>query len=593
MSLKNKIVKSFYNWTFLVIAIVFVFLINIISSFVNKRWDMTEDERYSLSEGTINFLSNDSILTNKITLRIYLAGNLPSEIKVFKNALEDKLKEFRQFAGDKIQYQFINPLDGTEQEQQELFETIYNKGKGIIPMDVVYMKDGTQNQLLIWPGAEIDYNGATVNSIQLLPGTPPGKPYQLKDLSDLIQNSVNNLEYMLVSTIKRSINDQRKRVAFLQGHGELNFAETQRARALISPNYAITDVILNDSLEALNNVDGLIIARPTKPFSEKDLYIIDQFVMKGGRLMCFLDGLRVNEDSLMRMGTTHSIRNTTGIERMLFDYGLKLNDNYVIDVNCAPKPVPMAKVSLIPWFYHILATPTGHPIARNLEPVSLKYSSEVQFVGTKNNHLTPVLTSSTNSMRTGMAPLVSLGMAMNYGQNPELVPNPKDENNKVCLAGLSEGTYVSFYRNRIVDEFAKNPSVHYLERSDKESKILLIGNGRFLANLYDSMPNPKTQQMMYRPAKINDLRFDPQLAELGVPHSFGNQEFIQNMVEYMLGDNTVIDLRSRQIDIHEIDSEKVKKDATFYKIINMILPCAIIILLGFGINYLRKRKYSK
>jgi ABC-2 type transport system permease protein len=278
---------------------------------------------------------------------------------------------------------------------------------------------------------------------------------------------------------------------------------------------------------------------------------------------------------------------------MLFDYGLKLNDNYVIDVQCAPKSVPFAKQSLIPWFFHVLATPSSHPIARNLEFVSLKYASEIEFVGNSENVSTPILTSSSNSTRTGMAPMVSLGLSLNYGKNPELVPDVKNESNRICLAGLVEGKFQSHYKNRIVEEFAKNPAIKYKENSVKEGKVMLIGNGSFMANKYDSMPTKDGKSMMYRPSQINDLRFDAKLAELGVQHSFGNQEFIQNLVDYMMGDNSVIDIRSRQIDVHGIDNEKIKADAGFYKVINMLLPCLIIILLAAFMQFIRKRKYSR
>jgi gliding-associated putative ABC transporter substrate-binding component GldG len=355
----------------------------------------------------------------------------------------------------------------------------------------------------------------------------------------------------------------------------------------------LTDITINDSVSALDNVDGLIIARPRSIFSEKDLYIIDQFVMRGGRLMCFIDALKIDEDTLNAKGATHSIRYNLGVDRMLFDYGLKLNDNFVIDAQCAPKVVPLAKQSLIPWFFHVLATPSKHPIARNLEFVSLKYASEVQFVGKDKNVLTPILTSSSNSTRTGMAPMVNLGMALNYGKNPELVPNPTDKSNQICLAGLAEGSFESHYKNRIVDEYANNPIAKYKERSIKEGKVLLVGNGRFLENKYDSMPSRDGKNIMYRPTQINDLRFDPKLAEIGLQHSFGNQEFIQNLVDYMMGENSVIDIRSRQIDVHGINNEKIKADAGFYKIMNLLIPCGIILLLAFVMHYLRKRKYSR
>lgn len=593
MAEKKSFIKGIYNWTFLVVVIVAIILINIISSFVNTRLDVTEDQRYSLSDGTINYLSDENSWKNRLTIRIYLDGNLPSELKHFRNAIEDKLKEFKEYTGKRIEYQFINPSVGTDAEQQALGENLYAKGKGIMPMDIQYAKDGEQHQLLIWPGAVIDYEGSTVNTIQFLPGNPLGKPYPLEGMTEMIENSINNLEYMLISSLRRATQQQKPRIGFLQGHGELKYSETQRVRALLSPYFALTDVTINDSLAALDNIDGLIISRPTTMFSEKDLYIIDQFIMRGGRLMCFLDKLNLNEDTLNRIGTTHTTRYEIGLDKMLFDYGLKLNDNYIIDAQCAPKAVPMAKQSMIPWFFHVLASPTKHPIARNLELVSLKYASEIQFVGSSTNVRTPILTSSSNSTPTGMAPMVSLGLPLNYGKNPELVPNINDESNKKCLAGLVEGVFESHYKNRIVDEYAKNPLAKFNERSTKEGKVLLIGNGRFIANKYDSMPSKDGKTMMYRPQEINDLMFDADLIQARVPHSFGNQEFIQNLVDYMMGENSVIDIRSRQINVHAINKEKIKADAGFYKIMNILIPCSIILLLALLMHYIRKRKYSR
>ena len=591
MAEKKKFSKGIFNWSFFAIAIVAVILLNIISSFLYKRIDMTEDKRYSLSAGTIDFLENPDNFQNRLSLKIYFDGKLPAELKHFRNAIEDKLKEFKQYAGDRIEYQFIDPNVGSENEQQALFESLYGKGKGILPMDIVYMKDGSQSQMMVWPGAVIDYGGSTVNTIQFLPGTTPGKPYDLNGITGMIENSINNMEYMLISSLRRATQKSKPRVGFLQGHGELTFAQTQRARSLIAPYYAIADVAINDSLAALENIDGLIIARPTQKFSDRELYIIDQFVMRGGRLMCFLDALNLDEDSLNKNGMTHTTRNETGLERMLFDYGLKLNDNYVVDARCAPKPVPFAKQSMIPWFFHVLASPTKHPISRNLEPVSLKYASEIQFVGNSTNTLTPVLTSSANSNVTGLAPMVNLGMPLNYGKNPELIGNPTAEVNKRCLAGLAEGKFKSYFKNRIVEEFANNPVAKYKDQSTKEGKVLLIGNGRFIANSYDSMQAKNGIDFMYRPTEFNDLRMDAELAQVGVPLYFGNQEFFQNLADYMLGDHSVIDIRSRQIDIHAIDKEKIKSDATFYKIINLLLPVVLVLLFALVMSYIRKRKY--
>lgn len=594
MAEKKRILSGIFNYTFLGIVIAAVVLINVINAFVYTRVDMTSDKRYSLAEGTVEYLKKADNFKGRLNMKIYLAGNLPAELAYFRNAVEDKLKEFKQYAGDRIEFQFIDPNDGTDQEQKELHDLLWDQGRGILPMNVVYSKDGEQSQLLLWPGAIIEYGGATVNTVQLLPGSKMGAPFQLNGINELIQNSINNLEYLLISSIRRATQETKKRVAFLQGHGELTFQETQRIRALLTPYYNVVDIELKDSIHALDKVDGLIIARPRTKFSDKDLYLIDQFVLKGGRLMCFLDQLYLPEDTLMRYGQTSTVRYETGLDRLLFDYGLKIHDNYIIDAQCVPKQVPLANKPVIPWFFHVLATPTSHPISRNVEPVALNYTNEIQFVGNDPDiALTPILTTSTNATGTGLAPLVSLAMPMNYGKNPELVPNPGNESNKKCLAGLAEGMFNSYFKNRIVEEFINSPEVDYKESSVKEGKVFVIGNGRFIANEYDSMPNKLGTGYMYRPKQLNTLQFSDELVKLQIPHFFGNQEFFQNLADYMMGDNSVLDIRSRQIDIHHIDQEKVKTHATYFKVINLLIPIGSILVLAFAINYLRKRKFAR
>lgn len=592
---KKNLFKGVYNWSFLLILVGVIVVLNIIGAFLYKRFDFTEDKRYSLAEGTINYLSNDESFNDRISLKIYLEGNLPAEIKRFRNAIEDKLKEFKEYAGKRIEYEFVDPMQGSTEDQQLLFETIYNKGKGLVPMELMFTKDGAQQQMMLWPGAVIDYKGSTVNHIQFLPGTPQGKFYTLNEnFEQQIQNSINNLEYMLISAIRRSTQVKKERIAFLQGHGELNYQQTQRVRTLISPYYNVEDITLNDSIDALNDVKGLIIARPTQPLSEKDKYIIDQFVMRGGRLMCFIDKLYVNEDTLNKKGVVHTMRYNLELDKMLYDYGIKVNDNLVFDVKCAPKMVPMSNQSLLPWFFAVRSTQTVHPIARNLDPVLLNYVSEIQFVGNNSNVVAPILTSSTNSAMTGLAPMISLAIPMNYGKNPILAQDPEDEENKLCLAGVVEGMFQSHYKNRIVGDFINNPNIKYFDKSQKEGKVLVVGNGRFIQNKYDSIQDSKTGQWMYRPRAFNELKMDETLAAIGMqPLIYGNQEFFQNIVDYMMGDNSVLDLRSKQIDIHAIDKEKVKKDAQFYKILNMVLPSVLILLFAGLMVYWRKRKFTR
>jgi gliding-associated putative ABC transporter substrate-binding component GldG len=595
--MKFNFTKGLYNWTVLGLLAAVLVLLNFIGSMLYFKLDMTKDQRYSLAQSTVNYLSDKKNFENRISIQIYLDGNMPSELKNFQNALKDKLKDFKRIAGTRVEFLFTDPNVGTEDEINALRSQLYDRGKGILPLEILYLKDGTQSQMLLFPGALLSYsvNGITKEGVvQLLPGTQPGRPYALEQMTEIIENALNNLEYNLLSAMRRLTQTSKPTIAFLQGHGELNPAETMRARALISPYYQIKDVRLNDSIAALQDVDGLIVADPQTPFSQKDLYLIDQFVMRGGKLLCFMNTLALNEDTLNATGMTHTSRKNLLLDRLLFDYGIKIKENYVLDANCAPKIVPFAETAFLPWFYHMLATPSLHPMTRNVDPISLKYANEIEFVQVPKAQLTPILTSSSNAIPSGLQPLVNLALPLNYGKNPKLVENPDDEINKLCVAGLSEGFYQSHFKNRIVAEFANSKDANYLEESQKETKILVVGNGSFIRNSYDSILDPKKiNSYLYRPIAINELKVDAELAQRRIPIVFGNQELFQNMVDYMMGDNSVLDIRSRQIDIKEIDKEKIKSASLFYKSINMLTPLLVILALAFLMNWIRLRRYTR
>ncbi len=592
----SKFTNRLFSWAFFWIVLLAIVFLNIISNYVNYRIDMTQDGRYTLSEDTKKFLENPKNLKNRLNVKIYLDGKLPSELRTFRNAIEEKLNEFREIAGDRIEYEFIDPNVGTEQEQYELQQSLVASGKGIFQLDMVYESEGDQIKMEVWPGAVFEYGGATVGYLQFLPGTPKGVTYQLSQVVESIENSLINLEYNLISSIRRAVKDKKQRIAFLQGHGELDSDHTVLARRSIGSNYNVTEITINDSIAALNDVDGLIIASPKTPFTDKELYVIDQFVMRGGKLMCLLDAVELNEDSLNANGNAHTVRLETGIDDMLFDYGLKLNDNLVVDAdNCMEKVLYYANIPSIPkWFFYVLAEPTLHPISKNVERVSLKYTSEVEILDLPGVTITPILTSSTNSNVTGYAPLVSLGMPMNYGDNPELVPNLQDESNKHVLAAIAEGTFLSRFRNRIIDDqyltaIESDPELKRkykkLNSSSKPGKIVLIGNGRFISNSL----RVNAQGQLFPSLQLDeDLYFYQGKSQL-----VGNKEFFENLVDYTMDEGTILNLRTRKVDIYALDKYKVKNEGKFYKAINIIIPVLLVGLFAALMLFIRKRKYAK
>ena len=583
---------NMYRWLILVLILVFIILINVLGHYTSFRYDMTEDQRYSLSPGSEKFLKGVKKFDNRISIKIYLDGELPSELRSFKNGLEEKLKDFKNTVGDRIEYTFINPNAGSEKDKEVLYDDLYNKGKGILPMEVKYTKNAKETKMMLWPGAVLSFakNGMPVETVvQLLPGTSPDRPFMLNQMPDVVENGLNNLEYNLVSALRRLTTIERKKIAFLQGHGELNDYETRIAKSLIAPYYFVENVTIDGYIKALDDYDALIIADPKQPFSEADLFTIDQFVMRGGDLMCFMNTLEINKDTLFAQGYTHSSRKNLRLENMLFDYGFKINDNLVMDVNSIPKYDIRFKESRLYWYYQILSTNTSHPITKNIEPVAMEFVNQIEFT---NKNVIPILTTSSNSNHSGLAPIVELNMAFNFDeQNPKLITNIKNNDNQLCIAALSEGKFNSYSYNRVAIKDTANPNAQKLKRSESASKIFVIGNGEFMKNSYRLIQSRNGPKPDFK--GFNELKMNSDDVSLNVNRMIGNQDFFLNIVDYMMGNKYMLEIRSKQIDVREIDKEKVNKHANYYKLINLVIPISIILITGIIIGVIRRIRFTK
>ena len=581
---------NLYQWMVFSIILVGLVFINIIGHYTSFKIDMTADHRYSLADGTITYLKKIKKLENRISIKIYLDGDLPSELRSYRNSLEEKLKDFKSYAGDRIEYTFINPNEGSEQDKQILFEQLYNKGGGILPMEIKFAKNAKETKLMLWPGAVLSFtlNGIPQETVvQLLPGTSVDRPFTLRQMPEVVEKGLNDLEYNLISALRRLSTLQKKKIAILQGHGELNQYETKIARLLIAPYYNIQELELENNIHALDNFDGLIIADPKRPFSDKDLYLIDQFVMRGGELMCFMNTLEINRDTLIRQGFTHSERKNLRLNDLLFDYGFKINDNLIMDVNSIPKFDRRFKESKVDWFYQLLSTNTKHPTVKNIEPVGLEFAN--QIVPIKEN-VTPILTSSKNANYTGLAPIVELNMASNFDPVTPILYSKEKNTSSICFAATSNGKYSSYFNNRIVADFINNPDSKFLSESKEDSKIFVVSNGTFLANSYRMTQTRNGPKADFK--GFNELKINTDDKSLNTNRLIGNQDFFLNIVDFMMGDEYMLDIRSRQIDVREIDKTKIQNNANYYKTINLLIPISLILLLGLIMNFVRRKKYT-
>jgi gliding-associated putative ABC transporter substrate-binding component GldG len=603
--------KGLFNGGYFAGIITVLILLNVIFSLLHFKLDLTADQRFSLARGTQAFLKKTKNQESRISLKIYLEGDLPAEIQGFRNAIEDKLKDFKSLAGNRIEYEFVNPNEGHASKKEEYFflKGLFNKG--ILPTKVVYVKNGIQSQLVLWAGAEISCsaNGVIKESyLQFLPGTPNGDPLELNRINPIIENALNNLEYNLLSAMRKISQSEKKRIAFLQGHGELKEQETINARAVLSPYFYLTTLSLGSeaSYQELNDLDGIIVANPTQPFSDLDLYFLDQFVMNGGRLMVFMNTLHHQEDSLGKNYFDHTLRKNIKLDRMMFDYGIRMHENYVFDRICGYRKVQLKNTSSLSWPYYVLSSPSLHPITRNIDPVYLPYPNELQLIERPGVRLSKILTTSSNANRSGIAPQISLMDFQVFGENPLFIENPDDPINKITLAAMAEGEIPSYFSNReladensrsieSVAEMRKVPKKFRIKKvkSSNDAKVFVVGNGTFLANEYDSVFQGGSYQYRPYPAfPFNALKYSKIPDINGRPLIYGNQEFIQNLVDYMLGDNSVLDIRSRQIELRQLDQRKMMDEGNFIRYINLLIPFLLIALLGGVIFFLRKKKYQ-
>lgn len=594
MAKKNlkKISGKAYYGVITAIALVVIILVNAIFSYVNFRIDFTSDQRFSLTPTTISYLKSDTTLQDKILFKIYLDGEFPAEIKRMEDAVRNKLNEFRYYAGDKIQFKFINPYKGSKASRDALKEQLFDKGRGIRPLDITYRKDGSTNNITVFPGAVVEYQGNKVGYVRFL----QGGQYRIDDrLNAMIQKGMNSLEYNLMRIIAKATRKHKKKLAFIHGQGELSVQQTIGARKNIEDGYIMKDVVINGALGSLNQFDGIIIANPQKPFSDQDKFIIDQYIMQGGNVMAFNCPLRVNNDTIRTRGETHSVRKQTGLSELLFDYGIKVNKDLVVDANYTPYAFPGLPKGYINWYFYVLAQGTENPISSMVNPVKLPYCSSLEFVKPKHaDQIKPsvILTSSSNSKSYGMAPLVSIGVDRVFGENPQFQDHPNDNENKLMLGGVVQGKFESAYKNRIVSTYLDDPNASFIPESTKPGKIMVVGNGTFFENeYYDSTYVPEKNSYRYYPRLPRKGEIDELFSYN--PISVGNFQFFENCVDYMCGENTLLAIRSRTIDLHPTNKLKVEKEGTFLKIINILIPVALILLLAALIFILRRYKYVK
>lgn len=567
--------------TQLLIALVVLLCVNVIGQYFFTRLDLTSEKRYTLTKASKNILKN---LDDIVFVEVYLEGDFPSSFKRLRNATRELLDEMRAYHGD-IAYEFVNPSESPDPEERSNTYRLLIE-RGLKETTVTSQgKDGVTQQI-IFPGAFVTYKGRRM-PIQLLQDQM-GVPTE-----EIVNNSIQNLEFTFLNAIHKLSRFQKPRVAFIKGHGEMDDRFLVDIRKTLSEDYNVENITIDENINSLtakeikdsvnntyryrNLFDALIIVQPTTAFSEKDKFIIDQFIMHGGGVLWLVDPVFVSMDSLQNENVTYATPMRLNLDDQLFTYGVRLNTDLIMDINCLPITMITGmtgntpQFNLVPWYYFPLITPIStHPIVRNMNALKTQFVSSIDTLKVDGVKKTILLSSSDYSRLVKTPVPVDLNVAR---QKPDMrLYNKK----RIPVAVLLEGKFNSLYAYRVPPSLSNEPMIGFQEQS-KETAMIVVSDGDIIRN-----------QMHRKTGEPLPLGYDQDSRMF-----LGNKDFILNAVSYLADNNNLLSIRSRELKIRMLDKTAIEEDRLFWQILNVVAPVVLLVIFGFAWFAVRKRRYAK
>jgi len=540
------------------IGIMVLIILNQLASRFPLRWDLTEEKRYSIQPATRQMLSE---LDDVVYVDVYLEGELPAGFARLRKSIRETLDEFRVYAGDNLQYQFIDPNQATSQDSRNQFYAGLAE-KGIQPSNVIDTRNGQRTEKLVFPGAVVA-RGAQERGVLLLKGNKGAGPDQQ------LNQSIEGLEYELATAIRGLTSNSRSRIGLIKGHGELSGQDLADFNSSLANQYQVADVNLS-IYQDLIGYDALVAIKPLQPYSELEKYNLDQFIMQGGKALFFLDALHLNMDSIKGEGT-YALPIETNLDDLLFKYGVRINKDLVVDRFGQRYPIVVGTVGnqpnlqWMPWPFYPLINRTGdHPIVKNL---STRFASSMDTVKAEGVTKTPLLFSSQYSMKADYPVRVSLN-DLRKDFNPETF-----NQGPIPLAYLLEGNFTSLYQNRLLPEGVEASS----PLTAGDSKIVIVADG----DMMTSQLNPKTGRPL-------PMGFDLASQQ----EAFANRDFLMNSLAYLVNEQGIINARNKEIKIRPLDTVKIADQRLSWQLFNLVTPLVLLLIYGVGRNFYRKRKYA-
>ncbi len=546
-------------------------VVNVLAHQVYTHIDLTEEKRYTLTKPTRELLKG---VNDRIYVRVLLEGEFPAGFKRLRTATREMLEDFRSLNAY-IDYQFEDPNKGSKEEVNARRKALLEEG--IAPVNLNVRGEGESKSQIIYPTAIFHYGKRKVIVNLLENQSPTLTP------DEVINNSISLLEYKFANAIKKLQAKGRPVILFTRGHGELDELQTKDLERSLRQFYD-TDRITLDSVIHLpaDKCALLIVARPRSAFSERDKFIIDQYIMGGGKVLWLIDRLDAGLDSLRHRKRFIPQDYPLNIEDVLFKYGVRIQPDLVLDMECTQIPLQVGVVGnapqfrLFPWPYHLAVLPTGnHPVVKNLDRVELCFCSSMDTIRTKTPVKKTVLLRSSKYSRLQFSP-IELGFDI---MGEELKPEYFNKGHQI-LGVLLEGEFSSAYENRVTEQMAQGlQQVGVVFRSVSEpTRMIVISDGDVAANFVRDR-----EKKEWLPLGFN--RFENA--------TYANRDLLINAVEYLIEPGGVIEARSREVKLRLLDTVRAKEEKPLWQALNIGAPLFFLGLFGILFQWRRRRRYAR
>lgn len=526
------------------------------------RLDLTKEKRYTLSESTVKALES---VKKPIMIDVYLDGDFPADFKQLQGETKFMLENFRKVNSD-VDFRFIDPIKTNIPKDTLL-------SRGIYPSVLDDRKSGKTSQIEIYPYALIRA-GKTKVTVPLV------VEQNYADNAELLNKSIENLEYNFISKLKIATQESFKKIGVLVNQDELSPSEFQGFMNLALENYDAGPIIPKNQKELsladvplLKQMSALVIAKPRKAFTDNEKVILDQYIMNGGKTLWMIDAVNAEMDTLMRSEKLMPFPVDLNLTDFFFNYGIRINPALVKDVKkfaklkfVAGEVAGNAQYSTQPWPYFPLGIAENeHPVTKNINPVKFEFPTSIDTLGGRKNIRTDVLFESSD--RTSLKQVPNYVSLEEINSVDSLGQMEKPSTPKIFAVAL-QGKFTSAYASRI-----ERKSYPGFRASSPENKMIVIADGDIARNkVVKGKPMPLGMDVLTQ-------------------ERFGNEQFLKNALDYLLDDSNLMELRNRNIEERLLDRYLINEERNYWQWFNLLLPLVIIGILGGLFFRVRKRRF--